>query len=473
MIVLLCGKGLFKKNDTENAECYSLFILMLFKPWETIQDLLENYDSWAKACQAFLDSSYLSPRLKSIIYNIKLLYKCSEETALDRELRKNALKDPILAKAHRIDRSDPGYNTYNELDLSDNDELPINNTLSNNILEFNPEAIIRSGLKTIKMVDSAMSNTNFANNNLESETIHSSNAYDSANNTPMNTNINLQHNYKNTPLNITVTKNTNPLEQFASGLNEEQKKAYFLFCEHRQKNNQITKNSLLQLLLYFTGAGGTGKSRVIQAICSYFEYTLQSDKLIVLAPTGIAAVNICGNTIHSACGFGFNEGGNNYSNFSNEYKCQLQECWSKIEYAILDELSIVGQNLLAQFHTFIKKIKFNNDSTPFARINILFARDFIQSPPVLDKALYTPDKITCFTSAEYSSSKSKKRKYNINLLLINSRTVTNTTGRSLWLNVKHAVQLNILMRQIDNPFYTNILENMYHSNLTETQIAAL
>lgn len=259
-VVVLCGKGIPKKDDKENAERYGLCILMLFKPWKTVQDLRENNNSWAIACQAFLNSPYLSLCLKSIIYNIELLHRCSEKTELDKELRKNAIKNPMLAKACHIDCSVPGYDADDDLFFS-------------------------------------------------------------------NTYINLPYDaYKNTSLNIIpIEENIDYLEHFASDLNDEQRKAYFLFCNHHQRNSLMSDKKLSQLLLFLTGAGGTGKSRVINAICSYFEYTLQHDTLIVLAPTGIAATNICGNTIYSACGFGFGEYENKQSNSSEESLRQLQE----------------------------------------------------------------------------------------------------------------------------------------------------
>ncbi|CAG8732791.1 142_t:CDS:1 [Cetraspora pellucida] len=294
-------------------------------------------------------------------------------------------------------------------------------------------------------------------------------------NTASRTNINPSYNTNNdTSLNIIPTKNTDLLEKFGSGLNDEQKKAYLLFCDHHQRNNQICENNLSQLLLYLSGAGRTGKSRVIQAICFYFEHILQHDSLIVLAPTGNAAVNICGSTIHSACGFGFNKYQNNNSISLDEHLCQLQEYWSKIKYAIIDEISMIRQKLLMQFHTFTKRIKMTNDSTPFTEINILFARDFMQLLPVLDVALYMLNKINhFFSSPNLQTIKGVKRKHDIDPLLFGLQTVVNTTDRSLWLNVKYVIQLKFPMRQIDDPFYASILENMCCENLTETQISAL
>lgn len=93
-------------------------------------------------------------------------------------------------------------------------------------------------------------------------------------------------------------------------LNKEQEKAFILMCDHRRRNQPENANKPSQMLLYLTGAGGTGTSTVINAICDYFELTGQRDRLLVLDYTGIAASNISGSTIHSVCGFGFDKVGN-------------------------------------------------------------------------------------------------------------------------------------------------------------------
>src|SRR5262249_1015297 len=64
------------------------------------------------------------------------------------------------------------------------------------------------------------------------------------------------------------------------GLNKEQKRAYMLFCNHRQLTDTLNRSDGLgnpdilpssQMLLCVSGEGGTGKSRVIEAVCTYFE----------------------------------------------------------------------------------------------------------------------------------------------------------------------------------------------------------
>ncbi|CAG8467699.1 10788_t:CDS:10, partial [Scutellospora calospora] len=333
----------------------------------------------------------------------------------------------------------PGYDAIDGLDFSDdNDNLAMNNAPNNTIHRLDPEVVIRSGLKNNKTVDFAMNflrirgrfsikkfssldndNINFTEN-FESEAIRSSDDINSILKKDINlihSLINLWHNnHENAHLNITITENSDTLETFILDLNNEQKMAYYLFCKHHQKNNQLSKNKPSQLLFYLTSASGTSKFRVIHAICSYFEYTSQSNILIVLAPTSIAAINICESTIHSACRFSFDESLNTRSNLSKE------------KYAIIDETSMIGQNLLSRFHTFTKKIKASDDSTPFAGINILFAGNFMQLLPVLDKALYMSEKITYF-----------------------SPPVENETSKN-------------------DPFYASILKNMHHSNITEIQL---
>ncbi|CAG8723033.1 13410_t:CDS:2 [Cetraspora pellucida] len=136
--------------------------------------------------------------------------------------------------------------------------------------------------------------------------------------------------------------------------------------------------------------GGTGKSKVIQSINAYFKHTLQCHTLLILAPTEIATTNICENI-------------------------------SEIEYVIIDEISMIGQGLFARFHVFVKKLKAIEDSTLFARLNILFVSNFMQLPSVLDSALYIPNKITLISSIlnlqNYNLIKNSSKCTKINIIL--------------------------------------------------------
>ena len=59
---------------------------------------------------------------------------------------------------------------------------------------------------------------------------------------------------------------------------------------------------------------------------------------------------------------------------------------------IIDEVSMIVQKFLAAC---VQKAKAVHDSTiSFGRLNVIFAGDFMQLPPVQDPALYEPNEIT-------------------------------------------------------------------------------
>ncbi len=105
-----------------------------------------------------------------------------------------------------------------------------------------------------------------------------------------------------------LTKQTNDnsiknyiLEEMISTLRPLQLKAFNI------AKNYVTNNTK-QLGLFLTGEGGTGKSKVIEAIVQYTRnYFGKTDgfygPIIVTAPTGTSSNNINGFTYHSVCCF--------------------------------------------------------------------------------------------------------------------------------------------------------------------------
>ncbi|KAJ7118467.1 hypothetical protein C8R43DRAFT_830414, partial [Mycena crocata] len=75
--------------------------------------------------------------------------------------------------------------------------------------------------------------------------------------------------------------------------NVEQERALRMMAEH------FIHGTEEQLLLYVAGVGGSGKSFVVQALVKFFKACGVSDKLLLSAPTGCAAVLIDGYTIHA------------------------------------------------------------------------------------------------------------------------------------------------------------------------------
>ncbi|KAH9852989.1 hypothetical protein C2E23DRAFT_729617, partial [Lenzites betulinus] len=77
-------------------------------------------------------------------------------------------------------------------------------------------------------------------------------------------------------------------------LNREQARAFRIIANHSLERDTDA------LRMYLGGFGGTGKSRVIQALTSYFKAKKQSRRLRLASYTGIAAKHISGVTLHAA-----------------------------------------------------------------------------------------------------------------------------------------------------------------------------
>ena len=71
--------------------------------------------------------------------------------------------------------------------------------------------------------------------------------------------------------------------------------------------SSIHKADICPLYIFITGGAGTGKSHLVRTVyrslnkvLSYRSMSIGKPKALLLAPTGVAAVNIDGTTIHSA-----------------------------------------------------------------------------------------------------------------------------------------------------------------------------
>lgn len=123
-------------------------------------------------------------------------------------------------------------------------------------------------------------------------------------------------------------------------------------------------------LLFVTGGAGTGKSTLIR----YLRHTLTS-RIAVVAPTGVAALNAHGVTIHSL--FRLPPKVIQPSDVKEVYDRQL---YRKLDLLIVDEVSMVRPDLLDGVERFLR---LNRDSNaPFGGVKVLLIGDLFQLPPV-------------------------------------------------------------------------------------------
>ncbi|GAQ94019.1 helicase [Thermodesulfovibrio aggregans] len=125
--------------------------------------------------------------------------------------------------------------------------------------------------------------------------------------------------------------------------------------------------------LFITGKAGTGKSTFL----NYFREKTKKD-IVVLAPTGVAAVNTKGQTIHSF----FNFKPDITINKIREIKPRNPALYKKLDCIIIDEISMVRADLLDCVDAFLK-IHGPKKKKPFGGIQAIFIGDLYQLPPVV------------------------------------------------------------------------------------------
>lgn len=122
---------------------------------------------------------------------------------------------------------------------------------------------------------------------------------------------------------------------------------------------------------FLTGKAGTGKSYLTQ---QYIEYLKENNKeVIVCAPTGVAAINIGGATIHSTFIMHWM-----YPHLK-PYKHQ-KVSWVKIKTLILDEVSMVGPDYLDYINFILQEER--GSIRPFGWVQVVLVWDPKQLPPV-------------------------------------------------------------------------------------------
>lgn len=146
--------------------------------------------------------------------------------------------------------------------------------------------------------------------------------------------------------------------------------------------------------LFLTGKAGTGKSTFLRYIAANTK-----KKHVVLAPTGIAAINAGGSTLHSFFKLPFypllpNDSKYSVRNLRNtmKYNSEKIKLLREVELIIIDEISIVRADII-DFIDKILRVYNRNMREPFGGKQLLLVGDIYQLEPVVredDKKLLSP-----------------------------------------------------------------------------------
>ncbi len=124
---------------------------------------------------------------------------------------------------------------------------------------------------------------------------------------------------------------------------------------------------------FLTGRAGTGKTTFLRRVQKEID-----KRFIILAPTGIAAINAGGETIHSFFGFPLHVLGPGTRTEANKEKIAMM---INVDTIIIDEVSMVRCDLVDAIDYNLRR--FNHTTLPFGGKQIVFVGDMFQLPPVV------------------------------------------------------------------------------------------
>ena len=129
--------------------------------------------------------------------------------------------------------------------------------------------------------------------------------------------------------------------------------------------------------LFLTGKAGTGKTTFLREVVHYTK-----KKCIVLAPTGIAAVNARAMTIHSFFQFGLGPFVQGVIEPKSDFRINKSklELIRHLQLLIIDEVSMVRADLMDHIDVELRRIRRN--SKPFGGVQLLMIGDLQQLPPI-------------------------------------------------------------------------------------------
>lgn len=120
-----------------------------------------------------------------------------------------------------------------------------------------------------------------------------------------------------------------------------------------------------------TGAAGTGKTTVLRR---FIENTRKT--CVVLAPTGIAATNAAGQTIHS-----FFQLPPGIIRSEDINKSRFAPLYERIDALVIDEISMVRRDLFDAVDQILRK--YRDEDKPFGGVQLILFGDMYQLPPIV------------------------------------------------------------------------------------------
>ena len=439
------------RSDDQNViEDYYCMLSGLFVPWADHRPFKPTTSSW----KAFFESQSLPPRVLRYVENIDLLHRSQEEARINR----------LQMNAQESDNEYENFVRDEEIELEDDHDDDDGTDASRHITI--EETFLRSSDTSdpyvLGAIDACLDYGFFeaSSGQPSSSSSSSSSSWDGESGSiyysslpakPLLDSINKPSASvapprpdpgPNTPIEPRVflndgTADRDKIDRIVRefNLNENQTIAFRIVADHSLGHGRFGR----QLRMGVFGEGGTGKSRVIEAIRAWFTCIGRERELAITALTGVAAQNIDGATLHSSAGIPPQESGDDRS--TPKISEKKAEEWKDRRYLIVDEVSMMSCKIINQLHVKLGLAKCNAEDI-FGGVNLLFFGDMLQLPVVKNYPVYV-------------------------------RHPSWEKGHQLWRSLNSVVILDEQMRQAKDPVYADLLRRLRFHAPTKQDIELL
>jgi ATP-dependent exoDNAse (exonuclease V) alpha subunit len=197
---------------------------------------------------------------------------------------------------------------------------------------------------------------------------------------------------------------------------------------------EIVKKILKNDHLFLTGGGGVGKSYLTAKLID--DYKTEGRRVIVLGSTGISAVNIGGQTIHSFFAFGICQNTEEllrYDRYNKQRIKDINSIISCVDLIIIDEISMVSAALM-------EMVRYRLDNAKF-KGSIMFVGDFFQLPPIEKNV----NNLSLFGNEVYAFESSAWKNYNPKIVEL---TTSKRTGDKKFFSILNQIRKGELNSEI-------------------------
>ena len=147
--------------------------------------------------------------------------------------------------------------------------------------------------------------------------------------------------------------------------------------------------------VFITGGGGVGKSYILNKLKEHY-----GEGLDITSTTGISAINVGGQTIHSWAGIGLAK---KSASWVVQYKIRknksLERHIKECKLLAIDEVSMLSDKLIKYLDDVLRLVR--ECQAPFGGLQVIFIGDFFQLAPTKDKENQDVD--YCFNSLTWQN----------------------------------------------------------------------